>query len=367
MRHAFSLFLVVHGLIHLLGFAKAYGYAELPQLSRPVSHAAGLLWLVAALLFLASAVAVYVWPRGWWVLGAAGIVVSMVVVMPAWTDAKFGAAANALVLVGVAFGCLAFGPTSLRATYERDVAAGLARPTPSAPVTAGDLARLPDPVRIYLQRAGVVGRPRVWSVYVRMHGRIRSGPADGWMPLVAEQYDFFDEPSRFFYLNASMYALPVQGYHRYAGTEATMRIKAAALVPVVDASGPEMTRGETVTLFNDMCLFAPATLIDPGIGWEPVDARTARATFRNAGYTIHAELTFNAAGELVNFRSDDRGQVSRDGTVVTLPWSTPMGAYRDFHGTWLGSEGTGRWQTGDADYAYIELIVDDVQYNVTRR
>ena len=49
-----------------------------------------------------------------------------------------------------------------------------------------------------------------------------------------------------------------------------------------------MTQGETVTMFNDMCVMAPATLIDPAIVWEPVDARTARASFTNAGYRIRA-------------------------------------------------------------------------------
>ena len=85
-----------------------------------------------------------------------------------------------------------------------------------------------------------------------MHGRIRAGRQSRWMPFAAEQYNFVDPPARYFYLNASMFAIPVQGYHRYAGSSASMRVKAAALVPVVNASGSEMTQSETVTLFNDI-------------------------------------------------------------------------------------------------------------------
>src|SRR5229473_2026019 len=40
----------VHGLIHLMGFAKAFGYADLPQLTQPISRAWGVVWLVAACL-----------------------------------------------------------------------------------------------------------------------------------------------------------------------------------------------------------------------------------------------------------------------------------------------------------------------------
>ena len=40
----------VHGLIHLMGFAKGFGYADLPQLTQPISRAWGLAWLAAAVL-----------------------------------------------------------------------------------------------------------------------------------------------------------------------------------------------------------------------------------------------------------------------------------------------------------------------------
>jgi len=101
MTVLFALFLVAHGLIHLIGFAKAFGFAQLPQLTQPVSQTLGLLWLAATLLFLASAWALYAWPRGWWLIGACAIVVSMVAIAHSWSDAKFGALANVLALIGV--------------------------------------------------------------------------------------------------------------------------------------------------------------------------------------------------------------------------------------------------------------------------
>ena len=127
MTVVFAIVLVVHGLIHLLGFAKAFGLADLPQLTQPISPFLGVLWLIAAFLFLAAAGSLFVWPRWWWAIGACAIVVSMVAIVPSWADAKFGALANLIVLVGVVFGFLAQGPTSLRAAYERDVDRALVR------------------------------------------------------------------------------------------------------------------------------------------------------------------------------------------------------------------------------------------------
>lgn len=368
MTLVLGIFLILHGLIHLLGFAKAFGFAELPQLTQPISPFVGVLWLTAGLLFLAAAGSLFLWPRWWWAVGACAIVVSMLIIVPSWTDAKFGALANLIALVGVVFGFLGQGPVSLRAAYDRDVDRALARVAPAEPVTDADLAHLPVPVQRYLRATGVVGHPRVHNFRARMHGRIRNGPEAPWIPLAAEQYNVIDEPARLFYLNGSMFMIPMQGYHRYVGPSATMRVKAAALVPVVNVSGNEMNQGETVTMFNDMCVMAPATLINPAIVWDPVDARTARASFTNAGHTIGAELSFNEAGELTNFWSDDRYQTSPDGkSVKKVRWSTPLGGYRSFGRVRLASGGEARWHEPGGEYAYIELTLDDVQYNLRSR
>ena len=362
----FAVVLIVHGLVHLLGFAKAFGLAALPQLTQPISAAAGLLWFLGAGLFLATAVSLYAWPRGWWAIGACGVMLSALLVGGSWADARFGALGNLIVLVGVAFGFLAQGPMSLRAAYDRDVTSHLSPAARADLFTLADLANLPAPVQKYLQSSGVIGQPRVHNFFVRARGRIRSGPNSPWITLTAEQHNFVEPPARLFYITGAMFAVPIQGYHRYVGPAATMRVKAAALVPVVDVSGEEMNQSETVTLFNDMCVMAPATLISRAITWEAVDARIARAAFTNAGHTIHAELTFNDAGELTNFWSDDRYQA--DGQKIRkLRWSTPLWDYRAFGPVRLAARGEGRWHEPEGDYPYIQLSIEQVRYNVAAR
>ena len=287
----------------------------------------------------------------------------MVAIVPSWTDAKFGALANLVALVGVVFGFLAHGPTSLRAAYERDVERALARVAPVQTLVDADLAHLPAPVQRYLRTAGVVGQPRVHNFRARMHGRIRNGPEARWIPLTAEQYNVIDEPDASVLLDRDRCSRSrCRDTTAIVGPSATMRVKAAALVPVVDVSGSEMNQGETVTMFNDMCVMAPATLIDPAIVWEPVDARTVKARFTNAGHTIRAELSFNEAGELTNFLSDDRYQTSPDGKTATkVRWSTPLGPYRAFGPVRLASGGEGRWHEPGQEYTYIELTFEEVQ------
>lgn len=365
MRVAFAVFLLLHGLIHLLGVAKAFGLAALPQLATPIAPAMGRVWAAAAVLWTATAITVIAWPRAWWAPAVAAVVVSSVAVVASWSDAWAGAVVNVVVLAMAVVAWAMNGPTSLRAAYEHDARLILRPSGDVAPVTEADVSALPVPVRRYLVGAGVIGQPHVRSFRARLHGRIRSGAEAAWMPIDAVQVNVVDPPQRLFYFDASMARLPVAGYHRFMDREARMLVKALGLVPVARDAGPAMTRAETVTLFNDLCLMAPAALLTSPIAWTPIDDHHAGAAYTAYGHTVTAQLVFGDDGRLTNFWSDDRGRQGTDGGMLTgQRWSTPTSGARAFGPFTLMAHGEARWHAPEGPFAYIELDFDDIAYNV---
>jgi hypothetical protein len=364
MRWVFFALFVVHGLIHFMGFAKAYGLAEFPQLARPISRGAGVVWLAAGLGLLAIAVLYLAAPRAWWMAGFAAAALSQAVIVSSWSDAKFGTLANVAVLALAVHGFAAEGPRSLRGEYRRGVGARSAPAVPSGPVTEADLAPLPEPVREYLRVTGAVGKPRVHRFRATWRGRIRMGPGDPWMEFTAEQVDFVDEPARFFLMKAERSGLPVDVFHAYRGGSATMQVRLLSMVPVVDARGPDLDRAETVTVFNDLCLLAPSALLDSRVRWEPAKAGSVRARYTAGPHTISAVLVFGEAGELLNFVSEDRMQATPDGTgFVRRRWSTPVTDYRGFGGRRASTRGEGRWHAPEGEFVYLEIEMIDLQTN----
>ncbi len=359
--------LVVHGLIHLMGFAKAFGYADLPQLTVPMSRASGVAWLLASGLMLAAALTFGAGVRQFWMVGAVALVVSQVVIAGAWHDAWAGTAANVVLLVLVAHGWLTQGPWSFAAEFRREAAAGLAARGPSVAVAEEDLARLPGPVRTYLRAVGVVGQPRVTSYRLRLRGRIRSAPDEAWMPFEAEQESLAGVPTRLFLMRARMRGLPVEAFHRYSGGHARMQVRLAGLVNIVDASGDVMDRSETVTVLNDMALLAPGTLLDPRIEWIPGDAVTATARFTQGAHTISATLSFGPDGLLRDFASDDRSRSSPDGKTFTrLRFTTPIASYRTYGPLRLAAHVEARWQLPGGAFTYGEFELVDAVFSETR-
>ncbi len=256
-------------------------------------------------------------------------------------------------------------PGALAPTYRQEAARALAALPADPPplVTAADLAPLPAPVRQWLDRAGVVGRPRVRSFRLTFDVQIRGASDDPWMPGTAEQVETFNPAVRLFHMRARKAGLPVEGLHRYIGDAATMDIRLLGLFRVQYLHGTEMTRSETVTLLNDICLLAPAALLDVPAAWEAIDDTSARVRFTNAGHTVEAVLVFDANGDLANFTSGDRSKAVGD-TMVRLPFATPVRRIAAFGGTRVVADGDAQYVEDGAPWTYGRFVLTSLAYNV---
>ncbi len=186
---------------------------------------------------------------------------------------------------------------------------------PGPVLTEGALGGLPEPVRRYVVASGAVGRPVPTSMRLDFDAVMRRAPGDRGMQATSTQCNWFASPARMFLMKARMFGLPVGALHLYRNAQATFQVRAAGLLTMVNQAGDVISRAETVTVLNDMCVFAPGTLADPRLAWATVDDRTATVVFTNGAHCVSATLAFNDDDELVDFWSDDRPE-SVDGGFV---------------------------------------------------
>jgi hypothetical protein len=364
MRIALAVLIALHGLIHLLGPAKAFGWADVSQLRAPISPEAGLLWLAAAALLIAAATGLVLHASWWWYPALPGVVLSQGLIVTAWGDAKFGTFANVIIAIPLLVSALNVRPSSFRSRFEHDRNALLAGATLAAPrVMEADLASLPPLMQGYLRRMGVVGRARARNMRVTFKAQMRSSATAPWMQATATQYEFFDPPARLFHMNASRAGLPFDVFHRYVDGAATFQVRIAGLLPMVDKHGAAITNDETVTLMNDVLVMAPAAVLDLPFTFETLGERSLRATFHNAGFTVSAVLTFDGAGDLVGFVSSDRAH-DREGGPAT--WYTPISGYREIDGIRIGSLGDANWIEPSGEWTYGRFEITSIAYNVTQ-
>ena len=252
----------------------------------------------------------------------------------------------------------------MKRTYKNEVFIGLERTSKLSAeiVQESDLEHLPLIVQKYLKYVGVVGKEKVYQMKVVLEGRIRSNPEDSWMKFTSEQYNFFDNPTRVFYFKATKLGMPATGLHLYKNGKASFKVKLLGLLKLVDAKGEKLNQAETVTLFNDMCLLAPATLISKKIEWTEIDSLTVDAQFTNENITINALLFFNNKGELINFVSNDRYETNGK-EYHNYPWLTPVKKYQQIGPFKLCSDVSANYQRPDTTFSYGKFKIKKITYN----
>lgn len=359
MRIALLVLILIHGLIHVLGFVKAFELSEVKQLTQTISKPFGVIWLLAFILFVLAAILFAFKNSNWWLFGIIALVISQVLIILFWHDAKFGTIPNVIILIASIIG---YGTWNFYSRYQEEVNAGLQQKEyfQNSVLTETDIRQLPEPVKRYLRYTGSIGKPKVNCFKVEFTGKIRKNEQSEWMPFTSEQYNFMETPTRLFFMKAKMKGLPVDGYHCFKDGVAFMDIRLFSLFKVQYMNGEEMNLSETVTFFNDMCCLAPPTLIDKRIKWLEVESNKVKASFTNNNITVFAWLYFNDTGQLINFISDDRYSADAG---KQLPWATPLSDYQEINGYKLFQNAEVIYTYPDRDLCYGTFKLIQVEYN----
>jgi hypothetical protein len=154
-------------------------------------------------------------------------------------------------------------------------------------------AGLPEPARRWLRHALAPGTPLRPSVELTMRGRIRIG---AWRPFTARQV--LAPPHGFIWAaRARVSGLPVTGFDRLSSGSGQLRWRLGGLVPVLSASGPDVTRSAAGRLAGETVL-APTTAL--AATWTPgSDADSAVLTWAVGGGDESAELHVGPDGRLL--------------------------------------------------------------------
>ena len=179
---------------------------------------------------------------------------------------------------------------------------------------AADLSHLPEATQRYLEHAIAPGTFLARAMRLRMHGEIR---LQRWFPFKAEQVIVWD--SGFIWrATVRMFGIPIRGSDRLIDNEGSMRWRLFGIIPVVTASGPDLTRSAAGRVAGE-AVWLPSGLCGDDISWTTLDSS-------------HIEARFTAHGESVELvlAIDEKGQIE---TVRLQRWGNPEGVefnYVDF-------------------------------------
>ncbi|MBP6795489.1 MAG: hypothetical protein KA143_10560 [Saprospiraceae bacterium] len=365
MKYLFFVLIVIHAVIHTIGFSNAFNLARFDQFAQTISRTAGVIWFLSFVLLFLTGILFWLEVEMWWVVSVIAVVLSQYLIVSFWADAKWGTIPNILIFV---FTTIQFFQWNFRDKYDADVRLLLNEQSIKTNdlLLEQDIQHLPELVRKYIRYTNSIDKPKVKNFHVRFSGEIRKNENSEWMKHNSEQYSSLLSGTRLFLMTATMKKLPVMGYHRYKSGHASMDIKLFSIFRVQYQEGPQMDMSETVTFLNDICLMAPAALIEPIFGWGKEEGNKVEVFLSLHGIKVSAWLHFNNEGQLINFISEDRFAYEEPDKMTQVTWSTPVSKYSEMNGYTLATEASAIYHYLSKPLTYATFRISHLDYNLQK-
>lgn len=353
--------LLLHGAIHLLGSAKHWRWAAVPALGDTTLFAlptwlAGALWLLACVMLLAGAGLLLARQPVWALWAAVGVVLSQLMIVHHWPDAKWGTVANVLLLLPVVMG---IGNWLLvQHSHQAARSQALAVAT-TAPPKQQALASLPLPVQAWLHRTGAAEATMPTAVEVIQSGELFM--RNTWKPFRAHQVTQVLAPGFVWHVWVDFAPLlTVQGHDHYHRGEAQMRILLGGWLPVANDTRQQIAQGALVRWLAELCWYPQAARM-PYLQWEALDTTSAKVTVRDGGLSATATFYFSPEGDLLRIVAPRPYDVG-DGSFVIYDWEIRNSGFQQIGGLWLPTQSSITWKRPDGDFTWLKLHVEALQY-----
>jgi hypothetical protein len=237
---------------------------------------------------------------------------------------------------------------------------------------------LPDPARRFLLWSIEPGTPLARTAEVSMSGTIILDPARGPIPMEAVQV--LTPPEGFIWSARTHGGLMrIRGYDRFSRGEGEMRWKLFGLIPVMRATGEDVTRSAAARLLMEGVM-VPAFLVpapdagadeDAGEGaqglprqepdgtprWEAVDERHARYRATVAGEEVVTTVEVDPDGRPLRAWAERWNEGIYERFQVELSGEITSGGYR------IPSRVQAGWRLGDPDeFRFFDATLTGIEY-----
>lgn len=363
MRSALIIIIGIHGIIHLFGFLKAFELSEFKALSQAISKPFGLIWLMAFILFAISFILLAIKNNYWWVFGIIALIVSQILVIYFWKDAKYGTILNIMILLASIVAIANFNFTKLVNT-EVSQMFSKTELNKNAVITSTMITNLPLPVQNWLQKSGIIGYDIIQSVYLKQNASMKMKPEQKeWYKAEAEQYFITQEPSFHWTVDLEMNPfIKVVGRDKFKNGKGEMLIKLVSVFPVVNVKENKKINQGALQRYLAEIVWFPSAALSQYISWESIDNYSAKATMTYNGTSGSGVFYFNENGDFIRF-SAMRYRGADENTQLE-EWVVEASKSKVMSGIRIPVELKATWKLKDADWTWLKLKITEIQYNI---
>ena len=271
--------------------------------------------------------------------------IAVVVDQPSWSTSSVGhgfrsghVTGSFVRIVGVGgVWALPFAvvPPSVRSLRER-----LAVPPDGGTFSPAEVEGLPDAVVRYFTASIAPGTPLAQAARLSMRGSIRL--KDRWLPFRAGEVI---APHEGFVWSAAV-AGGIKGFDCFADGDGRMRWKLFGIVPVMTATGPNVSRSAAGRAGGEAVWVPTALLPRFGVRWSSDGDDLILARFAVGGLELEVLHRIDDAGLVRSITYDRVGDPDGTGDFGLHPFGVEVTEHETFDGVTVPSSGEVGWHHG---------------------
>lgn len=361
----FSVILGFHGIIHLMGFVKAFNFYEIKELTLPISKSLGVTWFLTFLLFATTLILFLIKNEFWWLIAIIGILISQVLVFTFWQDAKLGTIPNIIILT---VSIVAFAMFNFDRNISREIDKMFSQNAikDQSTVTTEMITHLPTPIQSWLKHSGIIGKERIYAVRLKQKALMRmKQDQKKWTDASAKQYFTIDKPAFIWKVDLQMMPfLNITGRDKFFDGKGEMLIKILSLFPVVNSADNEKVNTGALQRYLGEIAWFPSAVLSPYITWKKIDDFSAEATMTYKGTTGSGIFHFDEEGNLVKYTAQRYMGIEDDDKLEE--WVITVNESRILNGINIPVKLSATWKLASGDWTWLEVEITDIEYNETK-
>lgn len=353
----------MHGLIHFLGFAKAFGISEVKGLSLPISKPVGVVWLLASILLSIYPILNYFNNQYAWLFGFIASILSQTLIIYFWSDAKYGTLLNLIILGVVA---CSFGSARFQTLVEKEKnkILSIQEVETTEMFTESEIEDLPQAVKSWLINSGAIGKAKTQNGKVIQKAQLKMKPEqEDWYIAKALQYSTINNPSFLWTINLKMNSLMwFKGRDKFQNGKGEMLIKMNSIINVVNESGKKIDEGSLQRFLGEMVWF-PSLAVSPYVSWKEIDQLTAEATINYKNTSGSGTFYFDKSGDFIRYEA--MRFHGNEPNSERKKWILTVDNYQVFDGIKIPSKMKASWKLDNGFWTWLKLEIVEIEYNLS--
>lgn len=359
MKVLFIFILVIHSLIHLIGFLKGFKPIQIPNLKMQIKKKYAIIWLISSLLFLITALLFIFKIDSWQISLLISVIISQSLIIKYWRDARFGTIINIIAFIILL-------PSLANSNFEYQTKKEILEFKKKALSkhyieNYNNLNTLPKIVQKWIKKSRILDKKGIKLIELKQKGKMKIDKQTDWSNFTATQYFNPVDPSFIWVANVEMNSfIFFRGKDKLENGIGQMQIKILSFIDIVNIkNNNKINSGAMLRYLAEMICF-PEAAMKNYCNWESLSDTIVKTTFTYAGVSVNGNFCFSKDGDFKYFIT--KRFYGADEKSKEELWEIKALGYKEFNGIRIPYKCHVTWKLKEGNFTWLILEIKEINY-----